>query len=83
MYYNNQQGRGIKGLILIYWDLVFQVEKSISICISRKLLTNLCVVLYFNDMLLTRNNKEIFKYVQDPLSSNFDMKYLGAAKKKE
>ena len=52
-------------------------------CISRKLLTNLCVVLYFNDMLLTRNNKEIIKYFQDPLSSNFDMKYLGATEKKE
>ena len=40
------------------------------------------VVLYLNDILLTRNNKEIIKYVQDPLSSNFDMKYLGATKKR-
>ena len=40
------------------------------------------VVLYFNDMLLTRNNKEIIKYVQDPLSSNFDMKYFGAKKER-
>ena len=39
------------------------------------------VVLYVNDMLLTRNNKETIKYVQDPLYSNFYMKYLGAAKK--
>ena len=41
------------------------------------------VVLYFNDMLLPRNNKEIIKYVQDPLSSNFNMKYIGGTKKKE
>ena len=39
------------------------------------------VVLYVNDMLLTRNNKETIKYVQDPLYSNFYMKYLGATKK--
>ena len=41
------------------------------------------VVLYFNEALLTRNSKEIIKYVQDPLSSNFNMKYLGAIKNKE
>ena len=43
----------------------------------------ICVVLYFNEALLTRNNKEIIKYVQDPLYSNFNLKYIGATKEKE
>ena len=39
------------------------------------------VVLYVDDMLLIRNNKEIIRDVKAQLSSNFYMKYHVATKK--
>jgi hypothetical protein len=37
------------------------------------------LVLYVDDMLLIRNNKEIIQDVKNQLSSKFDMKDLGAS----
>jgi hypothetical protein len=38
------------------------------------------VVLCVDDMLLTRNNKEIIKDIKTQLFYEFDMKYLGSTK---
>ena len=50
-------------------------------CVYSKQVGNhfICVVLYFDDMLLVKNNMDVIKDVKSQLSSKFDMKDLGVA----
>jgi len=62
------------------WGLRFSRSKG-DHCVYFKLNGNhvICLVLYVDDMLLVRNDKEIIQDLKTQLSSKFDIKDLGVA----